>query len=420
MRVSPVNWITGRKSCGPLSAGLTAVILSVGPPAVAPAQPPLRIGASVSQTGAYAAIGQNLLRGYQLSVKHTNQKGGLLGRKVELIVEDDQSQPERAAAIYEKLVTRDKVDALLGPYSSPITDAVADVAEKYRMPMIASGAAAASVFRKGRKFTFMLLSPGEVYLEGLIDMAARRKLKTLAVVHEDTVFPIGIAHGTTELARKRGLQVVFVEAYPRQASDFSRMLGRLKATNPDVIGAATYLEDSVAITREMKRLDINPKMYAVTVGGDLPKFYETLGRTAEYVYGATQWEPELVTLRRGGGLIPVARRYPGAREFVEAHKTEFPGADLSYHTAEAYGGCQVFVEAVKRAGSLDADRLRDVILKMDFNTVFGGFRVDRTGFQVAHTMLMFQWQDGKKVIVWPDELASSKPRFPTPPWSQRP
>ncbi len=222
------------------------------------------------------------------------------------------------------------------------------------------------------------------------------------------------------LARKRGLQVVFVEAYPRQASDFSPMLGRLKATNPDVVGAATYFEDSVAITREMKRLDINPKMYAVTVGGDLPKFYEMLGRTAEYVYGASQWEAELATLLRGGELIPVARRYPGARDFVEAHKTESPGADLSYHTAEAYGGCQVFVEAVGRAGSLDADRLRDVILKMDFNTVFGGFRVDRTGFQVAHTMLMFQWQDGKKVIVWPDELAPGKPRFPTPPWSQRP
>ena len=409
-----------RTSARPVIVAAVSIAASLGLGTAASAQEPIRIGASVSQGGAYGLLGQNLLRGYQLCVKHTNQKGGLLGRKVELIVEDDQSQPERAAAIYEKLVTRDKVDALLGPYSSPITDAVADVAEKYRMPMIASGAAAASVFRKGRKFTFMLLSPGEVYLEGLIDMAARRKLKTLAVVHEDTVFPIGIAHGTTELARKRGLQVVFVEAYPRQASDFSRMLGRLKATNPDVVGAATYFEDSVAITREMKRLDINPKMYAVTVGGDLPKFYEMLGRTAEYVYGATQWEPDLVTLLRGGELIPVARRYPGARDFVEAHKTEFPGADLSYHTAEAYGGCQVFVEAVGRAGSLDADRLRDVILKMDFNTVFGGFRVDRTGFQVAHTMLMFQWQDGKKVIVWPDELASGKPRFPMPPWSQRP
>ena len=174
----------------------------------------------------------------------------------------------------------------------------------------------------------------------------------------------------------------------------------------------------MAITRQMKQLDLNPKMYAVTVGSALPKFHELLGRTAEFVYGASQWEPELVTLR-AGGLIPIARQYPGAREFVEAHTREYPGADLSFQTAAGYGGCQVLTEAVKRAGSLDRERIRDAILKLDFNTVYGGFKVDQDGFQIAHKMVMFQWQDGKKVIVWPEELAPGKPRFPTPPWSQR-
>jgi branched-chain amino acid transport system substrate-binding protein len=159
-------------------------------------------------------------------------------------------------------------------------------------------------------------------------------------------------------------------------------------------------------------------MFAVTVGGDLPKFYETLGRAAEFVYGATQWEPELVTLR-AGGLVPIARQYPGAREFVEAYQKEFPGADLSYQTAQAYGACQLLLDAVRRAGSLDGDRVRDVLARTDLNTVFGPFKVDKDGFQVAHKMLMFQWQDGKKLIVWPDDLAPGKPRFPTPPWSHR-
>jgi branched-chain amino acid transport system substrate-binding protein len=137
------------------------------------------------------------------------------------------------------------------------------------------------------------------------------------------------------------------------------------------------------------------------------------------VYGAAQWEPELVTLMRAGAPIPVARRYPGAREFVEAHRKEFPGAHLSYHTAQGYAACQVLVEAVRRAGSLDGERVRAAILGMNLNTVFGGFKVDQNGVQTAHTMLTFQWQDGKKVIVWPDELAPGKPRFPTPPWNQR-
>ncbi len=174
----------------------------------------------------------------------------------------------------------------------------------------------------------------------------------------------------------------------------------------------------VVITRLLKELGINPKMFGATVGVALPKFQETLGRDAEFVYGASQWEPELVTLR-AGGLIPIARQYPGAREFVEAYRKEFPGAELSYHSAAGYGGCQVLIEAIRRAGSLDGEKVRDAILKLDFNTAFGAFKVDRDGFQIAHKMVIFQWQDGKKVIVWPEELAPGKPRFPTPPWSQR-
>ena len=169
----------------------------------------------------------------------------------------------------------------------------------------------------------------------------------------------------------------------------------------------------------LKALNVNPRMVGLTVGVDLPKFYEVLGRDAEFVYGAAPWLPELVEVR-AGGLVPIARQYPGAREFVESYKKEFPGADLSFQSASGYGACQILVEAIRRAGSLDREKLRDAILKMDHNTVFGAFRVDRDGVQIAHKTLLFQWQDGKKVIVWPEELAPNKPRFPTPPWSQRP
>jgi branched-chain amino acid transport system substrate-binding protein len=400
--------VTGR----PLTAGLVSIWLSLGAAAVALGQPPLRIGASLSQSGAYAPLAQNQLRGYQLCLKHINEKGGVLGRRLELVTEDDRSEPTTAVRIYEKLITQDKVDAILGPYSSPITEAVADVTEKHRMAMVASAAATPSIFRKGRKFIFMVPSPAEGYLEGLIDMAARRGLKTVALVHEDTLFPRASAQGAVELGKKKGLQIVAVE--------FSAILGKIRTAAPDVLAAATYFDDAVAVTRQLKASNVSPKMFGVTVGGDLPKFYEVLGRDAEFVYGAAPWEPELVTLLRAGELIPVARRYPGAREFVEAYRKEFPGADFSYHSAAGYGGCQILAEAIKRAGSLNAEKVRAAILNMNLNTVYGGFKVDRDGIQIAHTMLTFQWQDGKKVIVWPDELAPGKPRFPTPPWSQRP
>jgi branched-chain amino acid transport system substrate-binding protein len=401
-----------------LLAAIGVPVLLLGPGAGAQSQ--IRIGASVSQTGAYGLLGQNQLRGYQLCVKHTNDKGGVLGRRIELVVEDDRSEPAAAARIYEKLLTQGtKVDAVLGPYSSPITDAVAEVTEKHRIVMVAPGAAATSIFRKGRKFVFMLPSRAEVYLEGLIDMAARRGLRTVALAHEDTLATRAIAQGTAELAKKRGLSVVVVEAYPKGTTDFAAILTKVRAANPDVLAAATYFDDAVALTRQLKESNVNPRMFAVTIGGDLPRFYELLGRSAEFVYGAAAWEPELMALLRAGELVPVARRYPGAREFVESHRKEFPGADLSYHSAAGYGGCQVLVEAIRRAGALDGDRVRAAILDLSLNTVYGGFKVDRDGLQTGHTMLTFQWQDGKKVIVWPDELAPGKPRFPTPPWSQR-
>jgi len=397
-----------------------AGLLCLGPVSGAAGQPSLRVGVSIARTGAYAELGTTMERGYQLCVKHMNEKGGLLGRKLELVTDDDCSEPATAARIYERLITRDKVEAILGPYSSPITEAVADLAEKHQMPLVASGATTTSIFKKGRKFIFMLASRAEGYLEGLIDMAARRGLKTVAIIHEDTLFPRASTQGAVELAKKRGLSVVLVEAYPKETTDFSAILAKVRAANPDVLAAATYFDDAVAITRQLKESNVNPRMFGVTVGGDLPKFYEVLGRSAEFVYGAAAWEPELVALLRGGGLVPVARRYPGVREFVESYKKEFPGAGLSYHAAAGYGGCQVFVEAVRRAGSLEGTKVRDAILKMDFNTVYGAFKVAPDGLQVAHQMLMFQWQDGNKVIVWPDELAPGKPRFPTPPWSQRP
>jgi branched-chain amino acid transport system substrate-binding protein len=384
---------------------LCALVVPALPAASASSEGVIRIGASLSLTGTYAALGQNQQRGYQLCAKHVNEKGGVLNRKIEFVFYDDQSDPATGVRLYEKLVTQDKVDALIGPYSSPITEAVANVNEKYKIPMVAPQASTTSIFKKGRKYIFMVTSPAEVFLEGLIDLATRHGLKTVALINEDTLFPKTVVQGTVELAKKKGLRVVFVEAYPKGNTDFSAILTKVRAANPDVLGAATYFDDAVAVTRQMKELNVNPKMYGVTVGGDLPKFYELLGKNAEFVYGATLWEPELP--------------YPGAREFSEAYRKEFPGADLSYHSAGGYGGCQVLVEAIKRAGSLDGEKLRAVLLSLEMATVYGAYKVDQDGFQIAHKMATFQWQDGKKAIVWPDQMAAAKVRFPTPSWSQR-
>ena len=383
------------------------------------AQTPIRIGASLSLTGQFAELGQTFDRGYRVCVKQANERGGVLGRKIELSVEDDKSDGVTAAAIYERLIAKDNVDAIFSPYSSGITEVVADVTEKHRMPMVAAGAATRAIYKKGRKFIFMVFSPAEAYLEGLVDQADKRGLKTIAVLHEGSDFHTSIAQAGIDLAKKRGMQVVATESYPVKTTDFSAALKKIKAANPDVVATTSYFNDAVAIVRQMKEQGVEPRMIGVTAGGDLPKFYEVLGKSAEFVYGATQWESELVRVR-AGGVIPVTRLYPGAREFVEDHEKQFPGAGLSYQTAAAFGGCQILLDAIRRAGSFDREKMRAEIQKFDGYTAFGAFRVSPDGIQIAHKMLMFQWQDGKKVIVWPAELSSVPARFPTPPWSNRP
>jgi branched-chain amino acid transport system substrate-binding protein len=390
-----------RKALGSLLL-LAVAVAALGLPAAA--QGPVRIGVSLSVTGTYAKLGKNQHEGYQLCIKDLNARGGMLGRKAELVMYDDQSLPATAVRLYEKLITEDKVDAVMGPYSSPVSEAAANVTEKYKKVMVAPLAATTSIFKKGRKYIFMVISPAESYLEGLIDTAAKRGLKTIAIVNEDTLFSKAAASGAVELAKRKGMQVVYQEAYPKGNTDFSALLTKIKAVNPDVVAAGTYFDDAVALTRQMKELNVSPKMYGVTVGGDLPEFYDVLKQNAEYIYGATQWEPSLP--------------YPGNQEFFDAYKKDF-GHEPSYHSAAGYAGCILYAEAVKRAGSLDADKVREQLLKLETKTIFGEYKVDSDGFQTAHKMVTFQWQGEKKVTVWPDDLAQAKPRFPTPPWSQR-
>jgi len=373
-------------------------------PLPAAAQTPIKIGASMSVTGTYAKPGSYQKEGYDVCIDELNAKGGLLGRKVELVIYDDQSQPATAVKLYEKLITEDKVDAVMGPYSSAVSEAVANVTEKYKKVMVAPLAATTSIFKKGRKYIFMVITPAENYLDGLIDMAAKRGLKTVAIINEDTLFPKASAAGTAEAAKKRGMQVVLQEAYPKGNTDFSALLVKIKAANPDVIAAGTYFDDAVAITRQMKELNVNPKMFGLTVGGDLPEFHDLLKQNAEYVYGSTQWDETLP--------------YPGQKEFLAAYTKKFKH-EPSYHAAAGYAGCLIYGEAVKRAGTLDADKVREQLLKMEIKTAFGDYKVDADGFQVAHKMVMLQWQDGKRVVVWPDDLAGGKARYPTPEWGKR-
>jgi branched-chain amino acid transport system substrate-binding protein len=384
----------------------SAVLLaacSAAAPAADESGEPIRIGATMSQTGSLATQGVAARNGYLLCARDINEGGGLLDRPVEFVIHDDRSDPQLAVELYERLITEEGVDAVMGPYGSTHTEAVAPVTERHGMIHISPLAATTSIWEQGRRYLFMVLPPAELFLAGLIEMAAERELGTVAILQEDALFPRAAGDGAAALARERGLEVVVHETYPRGTDDFSAVLGRIEAGGARVVGmAASSLGDFVTVVRQMKEHGVDVAMFGTS--GAVAEFQEALGPDAEFAYGLSAWEPGLPN--------------PGSDAFVEAYQAEF-GVAPSFHAAGAYGSCQLFAEAATRAGGLDADAMREVLLGLETRTVFGDFAVDERGYQVANRGLIVQWQDGEKVVVWPDDVASAEPRFPTPPWRQR-
>jgi branched-chain amino acid transport system substrate-binding protein len=367
------------------------------------AQDPIRIGATMSETGAYATQGVPARNGYLLCQQDVNARGGLLGRRVEFVIHDDRSDPARAADLYEALIVRDGVDAVMGPYGSTLTEAVAPVTERHRQVMISPLAATSSIWEQGRRYLFMVLPPAELFLAGLIEMAADNSLHTVAVLQEDALFPRAAGAGAVALAGEKGMDVVLHETYPSGTEDFSPVLERVREAGVQVLGmAASSLGDFVTVVRQMREHGVDVAMFGTS--GAVDEFRDALGDAAEFAYGLSAWEPSLPN--------------PGIAEFVDAYRQAF-GQAPSFHAAGAYGSCQLFMEAARRAGSLDPEALREQLLALETRTVFGDYGVDGRGYQTANRGVFVQWQDGRKVVVWPEDVATAEPRFPTPPWHER-
>ncbi len=366
-------------------------------------EPPILIGATMSETGAYNTQGTAAKNGYLLCQDQINNQGGILGRNIEFLIYDDESNTDRAIALYEQLITEDGTDLIMGPYGSTLTEAVAPTTEQHRMVHISPLAATTSIWEQGREYLFMVLPPAELFLAGLIEMAHERGLNRVGIIQQNELFPRAAGNGAMNLATEKGMDLVLMETYTTGTTDFSNILNRIRDENVEVLAmAASPLDDFIAVVRQMKELDVNVQMFGTS--GAVTRFQEELGADAEYAYGLSAWEPGLP--------------YPGIDEFVAAYESKFDVAP-SFHAAGAYGSCMIFAEAIELAGSLDSDAIRNELLNLETQTIFGNYAVDERGYQIANDGLFIQWQDGEKAIVWPENTAESLPRYPTPPWSAR-
>jgi branched-chain amino acid transport system substrate-binding protein len=365
---------------------------------------PIRVGVTVSLSGEYAVPGQVELEGIQMWVHDINQRGALLGHRVELVYYDDQSVPATSAKLYERLITQDKVDLLLGPYGSDITMAASTVAEQHSFPMVATGAATAQIWARGYHNIFGVDAQADHYMDLLVESAAGAGLTTIALVYGDSDFPRQVAEGVRVQAAAHNMRIVFDKEYAPEHADYAGLVKAMKAARPDLVIGGTYLGDSIALVRAAKAADFSPKAFAFTVGPALKEFVEQLGKDANGMLGIVAW-------MRSGAI-------PMAMDFSYRYKEKF-GHNASYVAALGYGGAQVLEAAVRLAGSLDKDAIRTQLSQMKFQSILGRYQVDETGKQIAKSTYVMQVQNGNRLLVLPKSLQESRVEYPFKPWSER-
>ncbi|MDE3192267.1 MAG: amino acid ABC transporter substrate-binding protein [Chloroflexota bacterium] len=375
------------------------------------------IGSPMSLTGSTSNEGNLSKQGYDMWLSWINDQGGItvggVKHKVQIKYEDDQSKPDLSAQLMQKLITEEKAQFILGPYGSPATASDAVIAEKNQIPMVEANGAAQAIFNKGYKYTFGVLSPANKYLTGVIDMAATLSPKptTIAMLSADDNFSVEVAQGVADYAATKGMKVAFDQKYPNGSTDVSSLVAQAKAANPDILMNSGHLAEAIAINKAAKDLGVNAKILAYSVGPSTPQFIKALGKDADYVYDGSQWTPQVK-------YTPAF--YLGEADYVKAYKTMFKTQDdPDYHVAESTAACLALQKAIENAGSLDAQKVRDALAKLDVTTFFGQIKFDSRGLNIYKPMVVEQIQNGQHHTVFPQDVADTKPQYPTPPWAQR-
>ena len=358
----------------------------------------IRIGLTLGLTGKYSEMSDMQMKGFKLWEKEVNSRGGILGRKVEFIIHDDKSDPQTAKFLYEDLILSNKVDLVLGPYSSGITEAILPVTEKYGYPVLASGASADSLWQKGYKYVFGIYAPASKYTLGFLELLTKNDLQDVAIIHADDLFSKDIASGTKKWAERFGLNVVLYEGFKKGAENLDDIAKKAKASKAQVLIVCGHFNESVNMRLSLKRINWYPKAYFASVGPAMSEFHGKLKSDANYVFSSSQWE------HSGGG------KTPGCNEFYNAYIHVY-NEEPSYHAATAYAGGQILEAAIKKAGSLDREKIRVILSSMDAISIIGRYGVDKRGAQIKHFNIIVQWQNGKKKVVWPEDLKTADPIF---------
>lgn len=388
--------------------GLVIVILALALAAcqtgqAAPKEPavkegPVTIGVSLPLTGRRAESGTAAKNGYEVWVAMVNEAGGLLGRQIELKVLDNASEEDKAVADYEKLITEDKVDLVVGTQSSTLVIPTSKVAADHGYAYVEPAGGAPEVFDRGLKNIFFAqpaqsarqADPFALYVLGL---SAKQRPQTFAVVSADDPFPLGVMERLKGLLTDGGLKLVFETTYPPETQDFSDIAGQVTKLDPDLIVGGTQLEDSLGQIKAYQAAGYQPRFAFFTSGPSLPgPFKSALGSATEGIFSAVSWFPETNDFQN--------------RDFVTKYVEKFGGSlgDIPEDAANAFTAGQVLQQAVEKIQSIDNTALIEELHRGTYKTIVGPLSFDEVGKPQGNYMLL-QWQGDNFVIVGPRDRA---------------
>jgi branched-chain amino acid transport system substrate-binding protein len=385
-----------------LAAAAVCALAALSP---ANAEDPVKIGVALSQTGNLADSAGPYFKGLDLWREQTNARGGLGGHPIEFVVYDDRSDPGTAARLYERLITNDNVNFVISSLGSATAATGSAVAEKHKTLMINGGGAAEAIQQRGFKYVFQTAARISSYADGILPLIEKYHVKTMALVSRDYAAARDISKALKQTIEGRDVKIVIDEYFPAGTADFSSQIAKGQQLQPDLWVGLLYPSEAIETVRQFHSVNYMPKFF-VANGVSQDDFITAAGKDAEYALGMSLYEPSL----------PSA----GNKEFVKTYKEKYSGTEPGYYAAFGFVAGTVLEAAVKKAGSIDPEKVREVLTTLKLETVMGKHEVDPTTYmQIGVRGLLVQVQNGKREVIWPDEFRTAEPKLPIPAWDKR-
>lgn len=383
----------------------------------------VKVGVVLPLSGSNARIGELQKRGIELAVENKNNAGGIKslgGAKIKLIYADSTGKPEVGVTEMERLIVKEKVDSLLGPYNSAVGASTAPIAEKYKIPYMLTNCTANEILEKGYKYVFRSnqSNAGDAkdiinFIDG-IGKQTGKPAKTVAIVYENTDWGKGMAAALPTEAQKVGLKIVASESYTANAADMSSIVIKLKDLKPDVIIPVSYLNDAVLLTKTIAEYKLNSTIFASAGGFCVPDYVTKAGTAAENVLTLSGWDVDILNSKP-----------KESTDLNNQYKSKYNDGDMDSYSVNGWLGASVLINSIERAGSVDKDKVRDAIAATNLTekdpellmhpykgVKFG--QVDKmTNQNIYAGQLVMQVQNGKFKMVGPLGATQNKPVWPT-------